>query len=235
MATFRSRMLAICAQKYFHQISTVLPHYIRLQGPLILREVAVVTEQQHNNNSQTQGKNIMTTTDFSYLKQHGIQYLYHFTSKRNLKSINAMGGLWSKQQLDNRGVLYIAGGDACSRGLDARKGLLDFIHLSLCPEHPMKYAIQTAGRVEDPVTIKISIHELERQSLYVLYANDNAASNRAVIDGNAPFILPPDHLQLLANDEQRQRVAIVERKYKFQAEVLVRTHLSVNITAENIL
>jgi len=78
------------------------------------------------------------------LRKNGINALYHFTDIRNLSLIARCGGLWSKEKLEQEGLLsqVITGGDELSLNLDRGLGNWDKVHLYFCPHTPMAYIKQ---------------------------------------------------------------------------------------------
>ncbi len=75
------------------------------------------------------------------LKREGITALYHFTSVENLPSICQMGGLYSKQMLEDAGKwpCPFPGGEGPSHRLDRSIGNWDKVSLSPTPHTPMAY------------------------------------------------------------------------------------------------
>lgn len=77
-------------------------------------------------------KNIIPYLDF-----RNIECFYHFTERRNLKSILQSGGLMSFQELRNRQINVIHVSNDLSWELDAKKGLSNYIRLAFVKNHPM--------------------------------------------------------------------------------------------------
>lgn len=77
----------------------------------------------------------------SRLKKEGITALYHFTSVENLPYICRTQALYSKAELQARGILsYVGtGGNDLSLNLDQRNDNWDKVALSLTPYTPMAY------------------------------------------------------------------------------------------------
>ena len=75
------------------------------------------------------------------LKQEGITRLYHFTNVENLPSICQIGALYSKQILEERGLLstIVTGGNPLSHSLDRTRSNWDKVSLSFTPYIPMAY------------------------------------------------------------------------------------------------
>lgn len=104
------------------------------------------------------------------LDNNGIQYLYHFTDKRNIPSIKRHGGLFSWQYCDTHGIkIPSPGGIGFGRNLDQRYGLEDYVRLSFCKEHPMKYIAMKDGRIQNPVVLLIDVE--------VIYLNETLFSD----------------------------------------------------------
>ena len=77
----------------------------------------------------------------NYLKRYDITHLYHFTDIENLPLIFEMGGLVSKQKLENHGLLESikTGGNPLSKELDEHWGNWDKVSLSWASQLPMAY------------------------------------------------------------------------------------------------
>ena len=75
------------------------------------------------------------------LQREGVQALYHFTSIENLPLIRDMGGLRSKQALEEAGLWPPPepGGNALSHSLDRSEGNWDKLSLNFTPNTPMAY------------------------------------------------------------------------------------------------
>ena len=75
------------------------------------------------------------------LKKEGISALYHFTSVENLSLIRKMGGLCSKNILEDSDLLEEVrlGGNDLSRQLDRERGNWNMVSLNYTPYTPMVY------------------------------------------------------------------------------------------------
>lgn len=75
------------------------------------------------------------------LNRNGVSGLYHFTCIENLPGIREMGGLCSKQQLEDAGrwAPPVPGGNDLSHRLDRQCGNWDKVSLNLTPHTPMAY------------------------------------------------------------------------------------------------
>ncbi len=90
------------------------------------------------------------------LRNKGITKLYHFTDRRNLKSIVEHGGLVSWGDACDRDMSIAApGGSDTSHSLDRRMGLEYYVRLSFVPNHPMMHVAMNDGRIDDPVILEI--------------------------------------------------------------------------------
>ncbi len=90
------------------------------------------------------------------LRNNGITKLYHFTDRRNLKSIVEHGGLISWGDACDRDMSIAApGGSDTSHSLDRRMGLEYYVRLSFIPNHPMMHVAMNDGRIDDPVILEI--------------------------------------------------------------------------------
>ncbi len=90
------------------------------------------------------------------LRNNGITKLYHFTDRRNLKSIVEHGGLVSWGDACDRDMSIAApGGSDTSHSLDRRMGLEYYVRLSFISNHPMMHVAMNDGRIDDPVILEI--------------------------------------------------------------------------------
>lgn len=157
----------------------------------------------------------------NYLRQNGIQYLYHFTDRSNIESIKRVGGLISWEEANRRGLtIPRPGGDTLSRQLDSRKNLGNYVRLCFHPDHPMKFIARTQGRMPNPVILKIKLPVAALKN--TLYSDVNAAASYAQIGGDYAS------LQRINFDVINSGTWVDEaQKHQFQAEVMV--HRFVNI------
>lgn len=92
------------------------------------------------------------------LLESGITKLYHFTDARNIGSIKRLGGLYSWCYLMQKGFdPEYFGGNELSRRLDGYRGLANYVHLSFCEDHPMRYRLQQSGRDIRLLEINLSV------------------------------------------------------------------------------
>ena len=134
-------------------------------------------------------------------------YLYHFTHPSNLPSIKKHG-LLSWERLDQCGIYYIPASNSLSQNLDLKKGLSDYVRLSLDQKHPMADAAIYYGRVDRLIYIKI--HPAVINFSETLFSDENTTANFAIID-NDPFTA------LNSSSKQAEILVegVVEPKYIF--------------------
>ena len=78
-----------------------------------------------------------------------ITWLHHFTDIRNLPSIRELGGLYSRHQLQTKGVVdFRPGGNQWSLDADAMVGMDRYVHLSLRTNHALEHLARQDGRIE---------------------------------------------------------------------------------------
>lgn len=150
------------------------------------------------------------------LNDNGIEYLYHFTDKRNLSSIRRHGGLYSWAYCERNNIaIPNQGGDDFSRSLDRRYGLQDYVRLSFCEDHPMAYRLKQSGA--DIVVLKISTDVALLKD--TLYSDINAADSAHTHGGSLA------HLRMVNFDAvKRTYVSKDDPDFKpHQAEVMVKT------------
>jgi hypothetical protein len=82
---------------------------------------------------------------------------YHFTDERNIQSIRASGGLFSRRELQERKIEATApGGNEWSRTADDLAGLDKYVHLCFMSEHPMEYRAREEGRIQKSRFLRIN-------------------------------------------------------------------------------
>ena len=160
-------------------------------------------------------ENDMTGSETTrFLRSRGIDCLYHFTSRRNVPSIQSLGCLMSWFDLDQQGIVYTPSSDSKSRDLDRKLGLERFVRLAFEPRPKMYWSVTLQKRVEDLEVLSIPIDWLE-SCQHVLFSKGNACSHAAVV-GEHPHILP-DELLSMASTSSIDKMG----SYDLQAELLV--------------
>lgn len=109
------------------------------------------------------------------LEDNDVQFLYHFTAKKNIQSIKRCGGLYSWSYLHKHDIdIPCQGGDSLSESLDEKYGLEDYVRLSFCEDHPMSFRLKQMG--EDVVVLKIKSDVALLRD--VVFSDMNAADKR---------------------------------------------------------
>lgn len=154
----------------------------------------------------------------TYLSNNGIQYLYHFTDRSNIDSIQSHGGLFSwKYCVDHNITIHNPGGDEHSRYLDTRHGLDDYVRLSFCDDHPMAYRLKQQGASLVLLKIKVDVAWLQG----TLFSDINATDNNHHIGASLA-----DLHRIDLNATQQHFVSSTDANFKnHQAEVLVKTYI----------
>ena len=70
--------------------------------------------------------------------------------------IRQLGGLYSFEKLEERGIEVLApGGNDWSRDADKMKGLHRYVHLCFRNNHPMEYLARQEGRIVDSIFLQV--------------------------------------------------------------------------------
>ena len=153
-----------------------------------------------------------------YLDNNGVRCFYHFTDRKNLKSIRDNGGLYSWSYCEKNGIsIPVPGGSSSSRSLDRRHHLEDYVRLSFCEDHPMAFRLQEEGA--DLVLLKIKTDVATLKD--TLFSDINATDNNHHHGGKL------DDLKRVDIQATKQTYVSKESPIfkKHQAEVLVKTHI----------
>lgn len=152
------------------------------------------------------------------LNREQLPFLIHITDESNLESIREHGGLYSKQAMQEFNIQpnrYAS--DDLSRSLDNRRGIFDFIHLSI-RESPMIFRA-TLDRGVNPVDLKIDSR--------FIFAEETKFSDMNATDNNATVGYAIEDFERInfeiANRHRRCQTA--DEKKLFQAEILVKRHI----------
>ena len=119
-------------------------------------------------------------------------FLYHFTEPKNIPSIKKYG-LLSWEELTNRNIAHTPASNNLSRNLDRRYNLEDYVRLSLNQDHPMFHQAINEGRVNQLIWLKINPIVMNFPN--TLFSNDNATSNRVIINNIKETALKSNSLQ----------------------------------------
>jgi len=108
------------------------------------------------------------------LQQNNVMTLYHFTDRANIASIIRYGGLYSWYYCgENDIIIPYPGGDTLSRQLDMRYGLQDYVRLSFCRDHPMRWRLQQNGRNLVLLQVKIDVAYFDSTCFSDINATDS--------------------------------------------------------------
>ena len=187
------------------------------------REQAKQTEKQRLELLSSEQKE--NWADFKQvLKNYGIQYLYHFTDRRNIPSIKRNGGLLSWNYCVQHKIdIPSPGGGNLSRQLDISRNLQDYVRLSFTTQHPMMYIAMKDGRIDNPVILKIDPSVVYLK--HTKYSNMNATIKRLAPNIGTSL---EDFKKIHFNSVKVQThfdLNVEEQPY-FQAEVMVKTFIS---------
>lgn len=153
---------------------------------------------------------------YQVLESNDIRFLYHFTDKRNIPSIKRHGGLFSWHYCETNNInIPRQGGDYDSRELDKKYRLQDYVRLSFCDDHPMKYRLQQSGSDMVVLRIKIDVALLKD----TLFSDINAADRLHTHGGSLL-----DLKRVNFDATKRHFVSKNDEDFKpHQAEVMVKT------------
>ena len=155
------------------------------------------------------------------LEDNKIDCFYHFTERSNLDNIKKEGGLFSWNFLKKNNIDSIFGGNELSHQLDGELGLEDYVRLSFCEEHPMKFVAVNEGRIKDPVILEIDIEVAFLKG--TLFSDMNATKKEHKRGGgvedlkNVKFDVVKDNFFNLVDSD----------KAYYQAEILVKTKIPI--------
>ena len=107
--------------------------------------------------------------------------IYHFTDIENLPSIRKHG-LLSWKKLKERGIPHTPASNNLSRQLDSRHNLEDYVRLCLGQYHPMAEKAVQENRIKSIAWLEIDSSVIRWRS--TRFSNDNATSNRFIIDSD---------------------------------------------------
>lgn len=186
------------------------------------KEQAEQAERQRLESLSTERKE--NWTDFKQvLENNDIQYLYHFTDKRNIPSIKRYGGLLSWNYcVEHKIDIPKPGGGDLSRQLDLSRNLQDYVRLSFTQEHPMMYVAMKDGRIDNPIILKIDPCVVYLKN--TKYANMNATIKR--LCPNIGLSLDDFKKVHFNSIKVRKHFDLDEEEQPyFQAEVMVMTFI----------
>lgn len=174
-------------------------------------------------NSRCKVGHMIALQDFN---DNGIAYLYHFTSKANLKSISKNGGLYARAYHGRLGItVKDSVPDAKLSKNNSVINFSEYISLSICKEHYMAREQFEAG--VDVCILKIRTDVVE---YYNTYFTDRDTSNERYRIGNG--YQDTDYINFDAVKDDNLTIDDINYAQKY-AEVLVDTFIPIGLI-ENI-
>lgn len=153
-----------------------------------------------------------------HLTTNGVRYFYHFTDKRNLESIRKIGGLYSWQYCEDHNIeIARPGGDSTSRSLDRRHGLQDYVRVSFCTDHPMKWILEQQGYDMVLLKVKIDVACLEGTLFSDINATDNNHHHGGTLADLQRINIPATQQNFVSRESDIFK--------QHQAEVMVKTFI----------
>lgn len=150
----------------------------KLRAELAQEEVARLAEEKRRKEEEEKRRRYERERRAKFkqvLEDNDVQFLYHFTAKKNIQSIKQHGGLYSWSYLHKHNIdIPCQGGDSLSESLDEKYGLEDYVRLSFCDDHPMSYRLKQMG--EEVVVLKIKSDVALLKD--VVFSDMNAADKR---------------------------------------------------------
>ena len=176
-----------------------------------------------NKNSRCKVGHMIALQDFN---DNGIAYLYHFTSKANLKSISKNGGLYARAYHGKLGItVKDSVPDAKLSKNNSVINFSEYISLSICKEHYMAREQFEAG--VDVCILKIRTDVVE---YYNTYFTDRDTSNERYRIGNG--YQDTEYINFDAVKDDNLTIDDINYTQKY-AEVLVDTFIPIGLI-ENI-
>lgn len=129
----------------------------------------------------------------NYLRQNGVQRLYHFTHVFNVPLV-AQHGLLSKERLQQEKLKnkIILGGNALSQDLDLQKGNHKYVSLAYTPYFPMAYWRKREHHV---CFLEIDVSIVDQDG--VKFTQGNATSSEDKRDDDPRNVLTPEDIKII--------------------------------------
>ena len=119
-----------------------------------------------------------------YLRDNGIDCLYHITSRKNWAAIRE-NGICALSLLEEQGLTPLEfGSDSLDREIRQRKGLVHYVSLSFSLSSPFLYCSQKAGFLKQFIAIRVSLDVLSSPESFVYDTNplDESAQKGSTLD-----------------------------------------------------
>lgn len=154
------------------------------------------------------------------LRENNIFKFYHFTDRANIRSIKEQGGLFSWHYCDVNNVLIPkTGGDTLSRNLDRGHGLHDFVRLSFCNDHPMKFRLSQNGYDLVVLEVNLDVAFFENTRFSDINAADKSHRQGTTLE---------DLKRVNFSATKKNYVRKDDPDFKFhQAEIMVKTWIPI--------
>jgi len=163
------------------------------------------------------------------LKQYNITKLFHFTDKANVPSIIKLKGLYSNEYLRNQNITILNSATSeNSKSIDIWKGLGDYVHLGFEETHPMMYTSLKNSKLKNPVVFEISTEVICYGD--TMFSDINAIDNNASIGGELSNF---NSIQFNKFHNKTYYNLNDEAKKLYQAEVLVKKHIPIELILNN--
>lgn len=152
-----------------------------------------------------------------YLRENGVQSLYHFTHIFNVPLI-AKHGLLSKKLLRQNGLWeeIIPGGNEISQNEDAKRGNDQYVSLAYTPYFPMVYRRKREHHI---CFLEIDLSLVDKAG--VLFTRGNATWSKHNRAGNPSAVLQPSDIRIILAGRPDPPQDPQEWRIVSQSEVLV--------------
>ena len=129
-----------------------------------------------------------------------------------------MGGLYSWQYCEDHNIeIARPGGDSTSRSLDRRHGLQDYVRVSFCTDHPMKWILEQQGYDMVLLKVKIDVACLEGTLFSDINATDNNHHHGGSLADLQRINIPATQQNFVSRESDIFK--------QHQAEVMVKTFI----------
>lgn len=162
------------------------------------------------------------------LSEYRVSVIWHFTDETNLQSIIEHKGLLSLAETRKRGIVIpAAGGNQWSHDADGYKGVDQYVHLSFLDDHPMLFRAKEAGRITNPVWLKISLDVLDIQGVRYTADVSNKAGVPLLTSDQARESL--DLEVMFARTDWKDSQIKERRKLALKSEVLIPDFIPIEL------
>lgn len=174
-----------------------------------------------------------------YLRDNGIDCLYHITSQKNWAAIREKG-ICALSLLEEQGLTPPEfGSDFLDREIRQRKGLVHYVSLSFSNSSPFLHRSQKAGFLKQYVVIKVSLDVLSSPESFIFDTNpvDETAQKGSTLEYLKSLRLDIAHsgttARLEKHTDRRFVSAEVNIKGRIPVEYILNTKELDSITSED--